>query len=156
MQRYIWDPKLSVDIEPIDRQHQTLLTILNDVIDIINTNQHISFFEDVVHRMVTYVRTHFHCEEALMRQANYPKLDEHIILHKQFILKILELNQNFNPYSPRMRSDLVHFLKTWYKGHIGNHDRDYIPYLKKLSPQSIKWLVEDIEANLEEDELPWD
>ena len=145
MQRIEWDQKLTLGIEPIDFQHQKLLFILNDLIDIINASQPVNRLEEIIHRMVTYAKAHFGAEEKLMRKSGYSNLKQHEKQHKLFIMKILEINENYNPYNATLRSSLLEFLSKWYINHIGREDRDYVASIKKLPIETVEYIVAEFD-----------
>jgi len=77
-----------------------------------------------------YTEVHFKTEEALIAEAGYPALKEHIVLHKELTEKIREIsiNANRNENSDK----LLEFLKQWWLGHINKEDRKYAPFVRKL------------------------
>ncbi len=77
-----------------------------------------------------YTDVHFKTEEALLAEANYPALEEHIVLHKELAKKTKKLSIDANR---RKDSDMVlKFLKEWWLGHINKKDRQYTSFLRKL------------------------
>ena len=77
-----------------------------------------------------YVNVHFKTEEALMAEASYPAIEEHIVLHKDLVEKTKKLSIDVEKNED---SDMVlKFLKKWWLTHINIEDQKYAPFLRKL------------------------
>ena len=86
--------------------------------------------------LVQYTSVHFKTEEALMKEAKFPLIEEHILLHKALFEKTKKLTLETNRNKDAER--ILRFLKEWWLGHINKEDKKYAPFLKKLlaSPSS--------------------
>ena len=77
-----------------------------------------------------YTHVHFSAEVALMAEANYPAIAEHIVLHKKLVEKTRTLSIDVN--RSKDSDAVLKFLREWWLGHIGTEDRKYALFLRKL------------------------
>ena len=64
-----------------------------------------------------------------MAEAEYPALEEHIVLHKELIKKTEVLSMDF--FRNQDPDILLKFLKEWWLGHINKEDRKYASFMRK-------------------------
>ncbi|HDL18487.1 MAG TPA: bacteriohemerythrin [Bacteroidetes bacterium] len=125
----VWSEINKLGIPIIDEQHRGVISTINSLHYFILTGHGQEIVKPTLIMLEQYVDVHFKTEEALLTEANYPALEEHIALHKGFIEKIKKLSTDPNR---NMDSDLVlKFLKEWWLGHINKEDRKYVPFLEK-------------------------
>ena len=83
--RLIWGEQYNIGVEIIDREHKKLFSILNKLFDFghkegkghFACQEAIKYFKD-------HAIQHFADEEAYMDSINYPGLDTHRRIHKDF------------------------------------------------------------------------
>jgi hemerythrin-like metal-binding protein len=73
---------------------------------------------------------HFITEEALMRRAEYPDYDDHVLLHGRLMEKTRLIARGET--SDEEVEQALKFLRDWWLGHINTQDRKYAPAVKKL------------------------
>ena len=83
-----WNEKLSLGVKGIDRQHQELLRRANALFEAIGSDAARSQVDEMVGFFGKYVRTHFACEEKLMRRAHYPDLPDHLAAHREVMREL--------------------------------------------------------------------
>ena len=128
----VWDNAFSVGEEEIDKQHQQIIEMLNDLYEARNFNRESEVVGDVVERMCHYVRDHFNTEETLMAEVGYPGLSAHHSEHEFFIAEAGRLCPRKGDADLDVNR-LMEFLKDWLLEHIAKTDHLYVPYLKKRS-----------------------
>ena len=123
-----WTPDLSTGVPKLDEQHKEIFQWLAEL-ENATVEERTLFGVYVVTRLKHYMREHFAAEEALMRAADYPDLEQHIAQHAEFraILEELQLKSIGEDIS----LDTVRFLNHWLCNHIARTDMAYVPYLKK-------------------------
>jgi hemerythrin-like metal-binding protein len=83
---------------------------------------------DLLSDMTNYAQEHFAAEEELMRQHNYPRLEEHVAQHRAFQKKTVDfclatvLNVGIVPET------MLHYLSDWLVEHILKSDMAYKPF----------------------------
>jgi diguanylate cyclase (GGDEF)-like protein/PAS domain S-box-containing protein/hemerythrin-like metal-binding protein len=95
------------------------------------------------HQLEEFVRTHFAVEEVLLRVVGYPRLDEHIGQHRDFISRLESLRKDAEH---RDVSDaVVDFLNGWLEDHIQNSDQEYLPYVTQFADEKSEPLRDTFE-----------
>lgn len=135
-----WKPDYDTGIERIDHQHQNLVKILNDIIKMPkmidnNRNKQIEIY---LKALLDYTIYHFDQEEALMKTAGYPDLEEHMEEHAVIRKKVEDFVHRFNNGDRFLDIPIVEFLKNWLLNHICHKDQDYVPHVKKSANDSLK------------------
>jgi len=85
---------------------------------------------ETLNSMSKYSEFHFEYEENLLEKHNYPKIKNHIELHKGFVLKILDFKRNLIN-NKDIRNETLFFLREWIINHINKDDKKYGKFLNK-------------------------
>ncbi len=126
----VWSDNNKIGIPIIDEQHRGIISTINSLHYFILTRHGDEIIKPTLITLEQYVDIHFKTEEALMAEASYPALEEHIVLHKELAEKTKNLSINANRNKD---SDMVlKFLKEWWLDHINGEDMKYVPFLRKL------------------------
>ncbi len=120
-----WNSKLSVGVDEMDRQHQKLVSLLNQYHDAMKSGKADDVMAGILHQLVSYTQTHFTDEEKLMAQHGYPDLAVHKKFHS-------ELMRQVNAFMEKRRSgamipgvQVANFLREWLYNHIIGTDKLY-------------------------------
>jgi hemerythrin len=135
-----WDERLSVGIPLIDRQHQKLLDITNDLYFACRQGGKLikSQFMVTVKGAVDYVGYHLGTEDKIMRRVKYPEYGAHKKEHDDFVQELLrqisdyQSGRTFAPYA------LVRYLRDWILSHIAFTDLKLGKYLLDLRKTSVQ------------------
>jgi hemerythrin-like metal-binding protein len=113
-----WSDMLSVGVKAIDRQHQTLIDILNQFGE--QVDKRAGDWEESVtlSRLVAYTETHFAFEEALMRKAGYPGMEDHVEEHRQLFQQVADIMTRVTSGEKPDPQELMIFLRDWLSTHI--------------------------------------
>lgn len=127
-----WHDGLSTGNELIDRQHRSLLEC---VAEVRRTGARGGVLKSALamDALRSYVAVHFATEEDLLRIHGYPRLDEHIVEHREFIARLDALMKE--NVCRNNSAELVAFFDHWLENHLLMSDMDYAPYLNgKANP----------------------
>lgn len=127
-----WDKKLSTGNEQLDAQHQTVFRHIDDL-ESATAEQRTMLAVHVLSRLNSYTREHFSTEEALMKAAGFPDLEQHVAEHAVFRARIKSLLEQAIFHEITM--EVVSAVKTWLIEHISHSDMKYVPYLKRAKEQ---------------------
>ena len=129
-----WDDVYSVGFEPIDIQHKELVKMTNELFKSCKQGAEAAdeAYLRTIKKAVEYARNHFSEEEKYMVQADYPELNEHRKLHDEFMATILNAIHEFTLRNTAP-IEMARYLKKWLLHHIGMVDKEYAPYLIKLT-----------------------
>ena len=84
---------------------------------------------EAISSLIHYAYVHFATEERYLAQTHFPGLEQHILMHVDFIMKTLELSLKVKEGTKDNRLELLRYLKNWYSSHVLGIDRLYIPFL---------------------------
>ena len=131
MSRVEWKPEYSVGNAAIDADHKMLFDLVNRLSSADVTD---GFLSEIIAELEDYAAGHFEREEAVMRAADYPDLEEHIKGHRNFVewLESVKITYRRAAESPFQIGDSVNaFLQGWLVNHILKEDMLYKPHIAK-------------------------
>ena len=80
--------------------------------------------------MLEYTQKHFSSEEKLLRQYNFPGLEEHCREHDALKRKVESLVERYRTGKNITVLEIVKQVKTWLHDHILGTDQQYSQFLK--------------------------
>ena len=120
----IWTPALSLGVDSLDADHQTLIDTLNMVFDAMLVDRSSAALHSALATLDDYVTGHFAREEAWMQARDHPDLARHRQEHEA-LRDQLALLCAMSDLSDQERSvELLMVLRDWLLGHIAHSDRD--------------------------------
>ncbi|KIH76156.1 hemerythrin [Geoalkalibacter ferrihydriticus] len=120
-----WKADYSVNIDKIDRQHQHLFHLFNQLQEAIIDKKAQHTLALFVDEMVDYTLTHFSTEEKYMLAYEYPELREHKAEHRIFTEKALDLQRRIRNDEFILSLEVLRFLCNWIAEHICTSDQKY-------------------------------
>ena len=128
-----WGEKLSCGIKIIDDQHKCLVDLVNELFNHASGDavQERDYFNKVIHKIVSYVRTHFAAEERILLATKFSGYAEHKSEHENFVQDILKNVRDYEAGKHFSLSTFTRFLRDWILSHIALRDKQYFEYFKK-------------------------
>jgi hemerythrin len=120
-----WKESYSLGNEQIDLQHKKLFELVdglvNDCIDGIDAVK----LQETLTFLANYTVRHFHFEEELQKQYEFPEYESHKQLHEDFKVTVGELMDRFkqNGSSTELSSDVNRIVVRWLVNHILREDK---------------------------------
>lgn len=130
MAKYLWRDEFCTGREDIDEQHQQLFSLLDKLYDAVCAGEGASVVESVVIELVAYTRTHFYQEESLMREYNYPCIEEHQREHQWLLQKVDDKMAALRRGDKVMSIELLEFMNEWLGNHIIKSDTQLTRHLR--------------------------
>lgn len=121
-----WKEEYSVNVKEIDEQHKLLFKLINELIEAIRSVPSRQKIEEIIGGIVHYKTEHFATEEKYFEMFKYDKAEEHIAAHKQFSVKVEEIQDKFKDDTTAFAFALVDFLEDWLIDHLLTMDHEYI------------------------------
>lgn len=112
----IWTETLRIGVDAIDKDHQSLIMLLNRV-----SNREIddADVDQVVGALIDYTHYHFLREEALMEACEYPDLENHRNLHHGLLDEVSVLSRAWKENRDAASLNRLRaFLRNWLFNHI--------------------------------------
>lgn len=120
-----WDKaKLTVHVDAMDREHQTLITIMNKLYDRHGANAPAAELERLLKELGEYTVKHFADEERYMASIGYAGLESHKHIHADLLKTFTKHAEGFAK-TKKLEDGFFHFLKMWLQAHIQGIDRRY-------------------------------
>jgi hemerythrin len=126
-----WNSSYSVGVKALDSQHTVLFEILNELHGAMMKGQAQTMTGPLLRKLVDYTRTHFTAEEAMLANAKYPGLNEHLALHRDLMKQVEEYSVRFERGEITLNLHLLNFLRDWLTNHIQKVDHQYGPWLNE-------------------------
>lgn len=122
----VWEDKYSVHIDEIDDQHKKMFEIINQLIEVINTNPDKKTITAIIGKIVAYKAEHFATEEKYFHQFNFEGTAEHEAAHHRFDQKVKDIQAKHGDDVVAFAFELVDFLEDWLIGHLMGMDQKYV------------------------------
>lgn len=123
-----WDNSLSVNIVEIDRQHQKLVGMINELDDAMRQGKGKDALGKIVNGLVAYAGTHFKTEENYFDRFGYPDTNNHKKEHSAFTAKVSKFKDGFTKGEFGLSIEVMNFMSDWLRGHIKGADKKYAPF----------------------------
>lgn len=123
-----WLNEYNVGYDAIDRQHQYLFDLANQIVDPNNDQQktHLN-----VMSLNHYVKEHFKDEEALMKKYNFPGYEEQVKEHDLLTKRLAEISPGIITGDVR-QEEVVKFMRNWLLHHIIGKDVPLGDFLREV------------------------
>jgi len=130
MQFIKWDDSLLIGVEEIDNQHKRLFLLINRLQQKLTAGHGKDALEETLQALIQYVYNHFSREDAFMASNNYPEIEEHRKEHAFFAKTVKGYQEKYRDDYPLLARDILIFLSSWYRNHIGKTDKKIGEYIR--------------------------
>jgi hemerythrin-like metal-binding protein len=86
---------------------------------------------DLLHKVSFYTENFFINEEIFLKNYKLPSCAEHIEQHQLFVKKMLYFQDKLENFKPEICTELIDYLKEWYKTHVLKNDNEIIEFIEK-------------------------
>lgn len=124
-----WEPKYSVNIELIDKQHKTLVDNINQLHDAMKQGKSKEVLGGIIDKLINYTKNHFTTEESFFQRFDYKEKASHTLEHDRFAQKVVEFKKSFDSGNAIISTEVLNFLSNWVKSHILDKDKKYSEFL---------------------------
>jgi hemerythrin len=120
-----WNKSYFLDIEMIDKQHSKFFMLFDELTELNNSSNPEAYnrLSEVIDELEKYTRIHFQTEEALMRKANAPDIDLHLVQHNLFETKVEEFKSAYKYKNALLFEQMIGFMRKWFLMHISEVDK---------------------------------
>lgn len=124
-----WNDRLSVNIVEIDKDHQKMLSLINQLYDAIQIGQGTKSIMEIQEELVSYSKCHFAREEEMMVYTGYDEAASHKLQHEGFTREVMKMQNRYGSGSPVLSIEVMVFLKDWFFDHLMGSDARYASHL---------------------------
>ena len=118
-----WNDTMEVRVGKIDEQHKRLISIIKSLHDALQSDKAGEAEKEILVELIKYTDYHFSLEKDLMKKHDYPQMDEHLALHREFTDKLKEFCTKHQAGDSDVSQDLLAFLVRWLINHVMNVDK---------------------------------
>lgn len=131
MPRIEWNDSLKLGVSEIDKQHEKLIGLINDLYDAATQGKAKDVVDEIVSEAHDYIDYHFSTEQKLMDEHGYPAEGDHADEHDDYILKSSDYLVAAQDDEAGLADDVLEYLTGWWKTHINVTDRKLAMFLKE-------------------------
>jgi len=129
-----WSDTYKLGIKGIDRQHQKLFDLVNELYDLEENENIKEDIRKILYAFHDYTVVHFKDEENFMKVIKFPDIENHKLIHKNIVdslYKIINTPASLNIIKSKMRV----VAKRVLIDHIVNEDTKIKTYQLKNPPK---------------------
>ena len=126
---YEWSTALDVGVLDVDRQHQGLVALINQLHAHIVEDKIGHEFAAIFAKLKEYTVEHFTDEEMIMAELGMPGLEKHVREHKSFVFFVGMLSASAATFDNETSGYALDFLKNWLNEHILGIDMEIKKYV---------------------------
>lgn len=126
-----WNDGLSVGVVEIDKQHQRLVGMINELYDAMKEGKGKDALGSIINGLIGYAGTHFRTEEKYFDKFGYPDARDHKKEHLDFTKKVAEFKNGFDKGRVGLSVEVMTFLSDWLQNHIKGADKKYGPFFNE-------------------------
>ncbi|WP_432736382.1 diguanylate cyclase [Maridesulfovibrio sp. FT414] len=131
--RLEWKKEYESGCKTIDRQHQNLFLLANDLLAAIISGLPDEEVDFIAQGLMNHVLTHFREEDILYRKAGYPGADIHSRLHYSLIQDMRSTLDRFKKKQVSVGDLFTLMAIKIVKEHLLIEDRKFFPYLSPVN-----------------------
>lgn len=124
-----WNQNYNVNINEIDRQHQMLVKMINDLYLAMQTAKEKETLSKMLDKLFIYAAMHFAKEEHYFDTFGFPETEKHKKEHVDFERKLSKFEKDFNSGKVMLTEKVIQYLANWLVHHIQGSDRRYSKFL---------------------------
>ena len=126
-----WDDSFSVNVVEIDRQHQKLVNMINDLNDAMHQGKGKDILGKIISGLISYAGTHFKTEEKYFDRFGYPETNSHKKEHSDFVQNVSEFKNKYDSGALTLSIEVMNFLNNWLQNHIKGSDKKFGPFFNE-------------------------
>ncbi|MDR1378391.1 MAG: bacteriohemerythrin [Synergistaceae bacterium] len=127
----MWKETYRLGVETIDKQHQQLFSMVDDLVAVIDDSEHVDYKKkcaDVVNFLYDYTVRHFQFEEEYQASIGYKDIDAHKLQHKRFIVTVQNFAKRmyYSQYDMQVVKAFCGSLVAWLNYHVADTDQKIV------------------------------
>ena len=125
-----WSEEVTLGIKQIERQHQNLLSLINDLRNMADNSVR---SEELISSLIEFTRSveeHFDYEEDILGITGYIKSEQHRKEHDSILQKLNEIAKSAVEHEQSAMKEALVNVFNWFEQHLTEEDTEYLRYLK--------------------------
>jgi len=125
---------VDLGVESLDSDHRLQIRTIESLENAIKRGASEDVIAPLLAGLAEHTKVHFSAERALMRDNDYPGLEEHLREHDRLLRQLDHLLASYAEHRTRTALDLLHALRPWLLDHIDLMDRPLAEHLRRREP----------------------
>lgn len=117
-----WKDEYLTQVEEIDRQHERLTDLINDIYDLMQSGRGNEAISEALGEVIEFTRFHFSTEEKFMETTDFAGREDHAGEHERLLDQIVELRRSVQDGRTVVSMNEMYFLKDWLLSHFQGPD----------------------------------
>jgi len=118
-----WSKEMETGVEKIDKQHQTLVAMINRLQSAIDSKLELTGISLIFGQLASYTKYHFKAEELILEKMHDPHIVAHRQIHMKFVNILREYEKSFRSGDATVVPKLLSYLEVWLVDHIVKEDK---------------------------------
>ncbi len=135
MPRLEWRDEFSLNVKLIDDQHKELIRLANLLHEAAENHWDDGIVEELIEGITAHAATHFTDEEAVFRNAGYPKIAYHEQEHQVLVQELMELKEDLALGFVHVAGEISDWVWRRVIPHLLNADKAAADWVRSVSPQ---------------------
>ena len=118
-------------IKSIDDEHENLLKHILKLESLASqqTKNNETQKMQAIQSSLEFFYSHFFDEEKVMKEFQYPKLDDQVKEHNQCLAVIYEFMNRYKNKKENVLPELTNFLRSWLETHTSKSDTEFVNFI---------------------------
>lgn len=127
--------QFKTNISEIDTQHDALAKLVNELEVLVRSGVSEVAGQAMIDAIKTQTEQHFHEEEQLMAQSDYPGFEDHRLIHALLLENLQSVQDRLRRGELNLTEETVQFLRAWLMRHIIDSDVRFGEYYSAANAQ---------------------
>ncbi len=136
-QDLVWSDDLALGIDGIDDEHKQWIALVQAFQAALAEGHSKDEVARTLTEAVAYTERHFASEQAVMEEAGYPFLADHMLQHELAWEQVHAFTEGNMP-EESIAAYLADFLPQWLMLHINSADRQFARWLKEHNGEPVE------------------
>ncbi|MDT8447399.1 MAG: bacteriohemerythrin [bacterium] len=126
-----WGSEYELGISQIDQQHRQLAMLINGLRAAMSYGDARPILGGMLEKLIRHATLHFQIEQRLLKEVDYPELEDHLSQHAELVGRVHDLHNRFKEKPDFLICVEIHqLLKNWLLDHDLKEDRRFVQFLK--------------------------
>ena len=117
-----WKEEFSVGVPDVDHEHQKLISLINDLHDVMSRENSDVTVMDFLGEIYAHVSAHFALEEKIMRDRKYDQYAEHKAEHEVLLDTLRDIMDDYEESAYFSDEAFANAVEKWFTDHFRTRD----------------------------------
>lgn len=129
--------KLLLCLDKFHKQHREIERLVNNLEKVSGLNADFDQVDNALQAVLQYTKGHFRDEEDIMRSLKYPRINQHILQHRELIDSIEDIIYGRRGLLTDPIEELIEFFHAWAENHIRTEDEHLDEFIKHMIEDAV-------------------